>query len=53
MKDICEALAGLTRDDLAAARAELLAALDGMEDPTAAGVMLAEIDQLGVALNRL
>ena len=46
-------LADLSHDDLAAARAGLLAALDGTEDPTAAGVLLAEINRLGNALNHL
>ena len=53
MTDTYETLADLTRNDLLSARAGLLAALDGMEDPTAAGVMLAEIDRLGRALDRL
>ena len=46
-------LADLTRNDLATARAELLAALNDTEDATAAGVLLAEVNRLGQALNRL
>ena len=53
MRDTYGALADLTHDGLAATRADLLAALDGTEDPTAAGVLLAEIDGLGGALKRL
>ena len=46
-------LADLSHDDLAVARAGLLAALADTEDPTAAGVLLAEVNRLGAALNRL
>lgn len=53
MRGACEPLADLTRVDLVQARKELLAALADTEDPTAAGVLLAEVNRLGEALNRL
>lgn len=45
--------APITPDDLRAARRALLSALEATSDPAAAGILLAQIDDIGERLNHL